>query len=309
MRALPHLVALILSAASLLPACGPPTKLDQLPDTTSATCRLTPTTGLKKITINAPGPGGKNVARTYELHVPTGVDASSKVPLLVSLHGTGASGSIQASVAHWAAFADTEAASGRPFISVFPDGLATLWLWGAENSYDAAFVFDVIQEMRLSSCVDATAIYVDGWSEGAYMAQRMACAAGDASLNPFSVAFAGVHGYAGGNPDVSGAGCRNAPPTHVLLSQGLDDTLIDPQRMAFPAYIAWGMRYSCAAATEPLSAAQHMSGCSAGSSVAWWPISDQGHLVWSCTADPTWHNKGVWAYFTQGEAPAGTACG
>ena len=305
----PHLFVVAgVVVASLPVACGPVT-VNRLPGATAGVCTLTPTGGLKKITLNAPGPGAKDVARTYELYVPNGVDASSKAPLLVSLHGTGATGAIQASVTHWTAYSDRLAASGNPFIAVFPDGLATLWLWGAEKSYDAAFVFDVVQELRLSRCVDDAAIYVDGWSEGAYMAQRMACAAGDASLNPNGVAFAGVHGYAGGNPDVTGAGCRNAPATHVLLSQGLDDTVIDPQRVAFPAYAAWGKRFSCAAAALPPASPQQMSGCTADATVAWWPIAGQGHLAWSCAADPTWHNQGVWAFFTQHEAPSDTTCG
>lgn len=262
-----------------------------------------PTNGLKKVNITAPGPGGARTSRTYELYVPKHTGDAKKMPLLVSLHGTGASGAIQAAVTHWTTFSDSLATSGGSFVAAFPDGVSSLWLWGAQRSYDVDFVFDVIQDVQAAGCVDASSIYVDGWSEGSYMAQRMACSGGE-----HGIVFAGVHGYAGGNPDVSGGSCDHSAPTRILLSEGLDDTLIDPQRVGFPALVAWAARYSCASPSKPFNVPQEPAGCAAGSAVAWWPIAGQGHLAWSCAADPTWHDRGVWSYFTQHMAPAETTC-
>jgi hypothetical protein len=136
----------------------------------------------------------------------------------------------------------------------------------------------------------------------------MACADGDPAVDSMGIAFAGVHSYAGGNPELGG-GCTHlsrTPP--VLLSQGLDDTIIDPARLGFPAFKAWASRYSCAAPSQPLTAAQQLDGCAGEAQGAWWPIAGQGHLVWSCAMDPMWHNRGVWAFFTQHKAPSETAC-
>lgn len=239
--------------------------------------------------------------------MPKTVSAGKQLPLLVSLHGTGANGAIQASLTRWTSFSDSLTASGGSFIAAFPDGAGTLWLWGAENSYDVGFIFDVIQSVRETGCIDADSIYVDGWSEGSYMAQRMGCAAGAQSSASHGIVFAGVHGYAGGNPDL-GQSCAHPTATRVLLSQGLDDTIIDPKRVGYPAFTAWGDRYSCASASQPFTATQQLEGCAAGTAVAWWPITGQGHLAWSCAANPTWHDSGVWSFFTRRQAPSATTC-
>lgn len=157
---------------------------------------------LSRQMISAPGPARANVPRTYWLYVPTGIGRASSVPLLVSLHGFGANGAIQNAATGWSAFDNARAAAGSPFMLVLPDGLRSLWFWGAERSYDVRFVFAVIARIRASGCVNPQQIYVDGWSEGAFMAQRMACANGDPAVDVQGIRLAGVASYAGGYPAV-----------------------------------------------------------------------------------------------------------
>lgn len=287
---------MLVAIAIAAPGCGRGGASNQStsPSTAAGTCTLAATNGLRKMSIGS---------RTYHLYVPRGVNG--KVPLLVSLHGTGANGTIHATITHWTEFADSQA-----FVAAFPDGLDTLWFWGAETSYDVDFVFSVIADIRATGCVDTSRIFVDGWSEGAFMAQRMACANGDPSVKTQGIVIAAVHGYAGGNPGDPTCGPRGHPttPAHVLLSQGLDDSLIDPQKVGYPAFAAWVRRDACLKSTQPVSKPQHASGCLPGSDVAWWPIAGQGHLVWSCSADLLWHDRGVWSFFTNGVAPTDTSC-
>jgi polyhydroxybutyrate depolymerase len=261
------------------------------------------------MSIEAPGPGDRTAARAYQLYVPSAFrPGAGRAPLVVSLHGTGANGSVQAALTHWTDFSESLAPADGSFIGVFPDGASTLWFWGAEQSDDVKFLFDVMAAMVATGCVDASRIYVDGWSEGAYMAQRMACADGDSAVDNHGIVLAGVHGYAGGDPASTGGACASPVHTRVLLSQGLDDAIIDPQKVGFPAYAAWGRRYGCGSPPLALSTPQSFGGCDAGTALSWWPISGQGHLQWSCQADPQWHNRGVWAFFTQTAPPAETAC-
>jgi len=273
-------------------ACGGRAERSPAPTPVAASgaCRLSATQGLRAISLGS---------RTYHLYVPAGIDGQG--PLLVSLHGTGANGTIQAAVTHWTEFADS-----NHFIAVFPDGLNTLWFWGAKKSYDVDFIYQVIADVRSSGCVDMSHVYVDGWSEGSYMAQRMACTNGDPAVASLGVTIAAIHGYAGGNP--SDGACPASKPTRVLLSQGLDDHLIDPQKVGYPAFTAWGRRYRCDAASKPYSSPQHLTGCVASTKVAWWPIAGQGHLDWSCAADPLWHDRGVWDFFTKGLETEDTTC-
>ena len=230
------------------------------------------------------------------------------VALLVSLHGTGANGTVQAALTHWTEMSDTLVTSNDSYISVFPDGAATLWFWGTDQSYDVKFLFDVMAAVVATGCVDRSRIYVDGWSEGAFMAQRMACAGGDPDVDNRGIVLAGVHSYAGGDPASTGGRCDSPMRTRVLLSQGLDDTTVDPQKAGFPAYEAWGRRYECSSSPAPLNAPQSYAGCVPGTALTWWPIAGQGHLTWSCPSDPEWHNRGVWAFFTQTAPPAQTSC-
>lgn len=273
-------------------------------------CTLAPTGGLIQRTISAPGPTSPATARTYQLYVPRGVTAGSSVPLLVSLHGLGANGTIQNAVTRWSAFDDQQAAAGAPFVLALPDGLSTLWFWGLEGSYDVSFVFDVIAQVVGSGCVDRGRVYVDGWSEGAYMAQRMACDSAGPAAGAAGIALAAVHGYAGGDPAVVPQSCRpaaGAKAPAILLSQGLDDTLVQPQKMGFPAFQAWGTRYACRPPAAQYTAPQQLTGCRAGTAVDWWPIGGFGHLTWSCSS-PFWHDAGIWAFLTRRSAPTSSTC-
>ncbi|MBO0682592.1 MAG: hypothetical protein J2P45_05505 [Candidatus Dormibacteraeota bacterium] len=278
--------------------------------TAVAGCSLGPTGGLKTRTLLGAGQGSPVQSRSYQLYVPRGVDAQSRLPLLVSLHGLGANGSIQNAATHWSSFDDAQAARGSGFLLALPNGFRDLWYWGSEDSYDVRFLFQVIAQLEKSGCVDRTRIYVDGWSEGAYMAQRMACASGDPNVDPQGIAVAAVHAYAGGDPVVFGpcaAQASSAPP-RILISQGLDDLLIDPQEVAFPAFQAWGVRYSCVPVAAPFTTAQELSGCRNGTRVDWWPIRGFTHLTWSCLGDTYWHHRGVWAFLTKGVAPTDPTC-
>jgi poly(3-hydroxybutyrate) depolymerase len=133
------------------------------------------------------------------------------------------------------------------------------------------------------------------------MAQRMACAGAGGG-----VTLAAVHSYAGGDPALPGP-CQPSSTVPVLLSNGLDDQLIDPQRLGFPAFEAWGRRYSCTPPAAPYTAAQHLDGCTAGAAVAWWPLAGLPHLEWACR-DRFSHNRGVWDFLRRRVYPTDTAC-
>ena len=317
-----HTIAL-LAIASLVGACEPAAgpRLPQAPASPYAptgamaapgACNLAPTGALVQRTLVAPGPSSATMARTFQLYVPRGVAAGSSVPLLISLHGLGANGPVQNAVTHWSSFDDQLATAGSPFILALPEGVQTLWFWGLGSSYDVRFVFDVIAQIRSSRCVDAAQIYVDGWSEGAYMAQRMACANEARAVDSKGIALAAVHGYAGGDPGVIAQSCRpgpsSAPAPSILLSQGLDDTLVNAQQTGFSAFQAWGMRYACRPPSGSFTAAQQLADCRRSTAVAWWPIDGFGHFTWSCAADLYWHNRGVWSFLTKGVAPTTTTC-
>jgi polyhydroxybutyrate depolymerase len=296
--------------------------------TASAGCTLKPTIGLAHLNVQGSAPGG-TALRSYELFVPAQIVSASRVPLLVSLHGLTSNGKGQDVFTHWSDFDTAEASAGRPFILLLPDGLKTLWSWGTEDSYDVRYVFELIRSLEASGCVDPDRVYIDGWSEGAFMAERLACAAGDPAIEAASdpvgdstsgIRLAGVAVYAGGNPAASGSCGPGGSPVQaipILQGHGLDDRLVGPS-MGYAAFTAWASRYGCAqpsgsgsgagSGSEAVSKAASLRGCRDGVTVRWWPIPGAGHVTWSCAADPTWHNRIVWAFLTQGAAPPSGPC-
>jgi polyhydroxybutyrate depolymerase len=275
------------------------------------TCSLGATNGLVHVETNGPSPGG-TTTRSYELFVPPRLNETGPVPLLLSLHGLGGTGKIQNGATHWSDFATEQAAAGAPFVLALPSGIEALWAWGAEDSYDVRFLFGLIATLEASGCIDRSQVFIDGWSAGAYMAQRMACATGDPQVPGSDVGLDAIAAYAGGSPEAAHASCgvdgKPAAPVRVLMSQGLADQVVDPKAKGFAGFSAWADRYLCEPPAFPLDQAQQLQGCRDGAAVAWWPIEGQGHIVWSCPSQPEWHNRGIWDFLTKQLPPTDTTC-
>lgn len=139
----------------------------------------------------------------------------------------------------------------------------------------------------------------------------MACAGGDPAVDDRGVVLAAAHGYTGGDPAAVTQSSRpdlsRRPATAVPLSRCLDDSAIDPRRIAFPAFRAWGERYSCSPPGAPFTEVQQRAGCGGGAAVDWWPIDGLGHVTWSCSS-AQWHNLGIRTFFTKRIAPRSTTC-
>jgi polyhydroxybutyrate depolymerase len=177
------------------------------PQTASAAgCSLTPTSGTITRTL---------AGRTYLLNVPAGL-TGTQVPLLLSLHGFGSTGSQDELFTGWTPFA---AAHG--FIVAYPQGQGSQYS-GAWDPYtatspDPQFLRDVVADVSATWCVNPARVHVDGWSNGAVMSQRTACSAAGT--------FASVTSYGGGTPTVAGfaSGCSPSRPISIGLFAGQFD--------------------------------------------------------------------------------------
>jgi len=144
------------------------------------------------------------VARSYLLHVPK---AEGPLPVVMSLHGFRSDAGQQQTLSGLSRLADAEG-----FIAVYPQGLDAKWRF-ARPGADADFILAVIEDVALRTAVDRDRIYVNGISNGAQMAWRMAC--------DHPQVFAAVGYVAGGYPKVCNAG---QVPT--ILFHGTDDRLL-----------------------------------------------------------------------------------
>lgn len=159
--------------------------------------------------------GGR--ARSYLLHVPSGLSAGVALAVVIDLHGAGGSGSQQKGMSGFSALADK-----NKFVAVFPDGVDGYWnvddtccgTAGKQKIDDVGFLKAIIAKLKTDTCVDSKRVYVSGFSNGGGLTHRMGCDAADviAAIAPMST-------------DLRTQPCIPARPISILEVRGLADSL------------------------------------------------------------------------------------
>jgi polyhydroxybutyrate depolymerase len=235
------------------------------------------------------------------IHVPDGLAPNEKVPLLVVLHGLGASSSGIVKHSDWRSFAKQ-----KRIAWVTPDGPKdTLGrqFWNAGSSccdFDASEADHVaafrglIVRATTHHPVDAKRVYFVGYSNGGFMAHRIACELGDLVSGIVSVAGAGPK-----DP------CPAAAPVRVLQVHGDADEVVvigggplfrDPK---YPTHLSaertvadWAKRYDCKSEPTEVSSTidfddgisgaetkiRRFHGCKRGA-VELWTVTGGDHFV------------------------------
>ncbi|PWJ53505.1 polyhydroxybutyrate depolymerase [Quadrisphaera granulorum] len=202
-------------AQNLRVASGPGSPITASPPPSSSTADSARLPGLPVGTSTVRLTSGAH-ARTYAVHVPA--DLSDPAPLVLVLHGGFGSASQAEQSYGWNDVAEREHA-----LVVYPEGFGRAWNSGGdccgaaarEDVDDVAFLTAVVDDVSARVPVDRTRVYAAGMSNGAMMAQRLACA---------SDVVAAVGAVAGTiAPDTP---CR--PPGHpsVMLVNGTTDTRV-----------------------------------------------------------------------------------
>jgi polyhydroxybutyrate depolymerase len=238
--------------------------------------------------------------RPFALHVPPTYDPATKAPLVVLLHGFGASGVIQESYVKLAVESDR-----RGFLYAMPDGTTNRngkQFWNATaaccDNYrsgvdDVAYLRRVVDTVKATYAVDPARVYLVGHSNGGFMALRMAC-----DLAGEITAVVSLAGAATNHP----AQCRPARPVSVLQIHGTkDDTIrFDGDTVGERGYPSvagtlslWRGRDGCAERPgrpgAPLDLVTDLAGaettvttwttgCRAGTVVELWSIVDGVHV-------------------------------
>lgn len=231
--------------------------------------------------------------RPYTLQVPTGYVSGTPTPLVVLLHGYGASGSIQEQY-----FRFGPVAEARTWLYAIPDGTkdaSNRQFWAATNACcgtgvdDVAYLTAVIDDVAAQYSVDPKRIYLLGHSNGGFMAHRMACDRADRIAAIVSLA-----GATWNDP----ASCTPTAPVAVAQVHGTaDETILYAGGTAFGVYPSamttfsrWSGLNGCDQATErttldlvaalagnetPVLAAQS---CTAGGASELWTIQGGTHI-------------------------------
>lgn len=168
--------------------------------------------------------GGRE--RMALVHVPETHDAGQPAPLVLALHGGGGGAIYQADDANYGLIGKSEQAG---FIAVFPNGISDagngmLATWNAgnccarardENVDDVGFLRAVVADVATRTRIAPQRVYAIGMSNGAMMAYRLACEAGDV--------FRGIMAVAGTD---NTRACTPRQPVPVLHVHARDDDMV-----------------------------------------------------------------------------------
>jgi polyhydroxybutyrate depolymerase len=160
--------------------------------------------------------------RSYTLVVPEGYAPQTAYPLVFVLHGSGGNGTGAR------AQTDVEKAAGGRAIFAYPDGLGAWNLDApAGSNGDVAFFDAMLLLAHNNLCIDQRRVFVTGFSNGAYMANQLACKRGER--------IRGVVTHAGGGPyelngNYDGTGHLVCPGKSVasLVVHGNSDGTVTP---------------------------------------------------------------------------------
>ncbi len=156
--------------------------------------------------------------------VPSSYRPGTPVPLLVLLHGHGASGLLQSLY-----FGLPSLVEQRGFILLAPDGTVgsdDARFWNATDACcdcdgtgvdDVAYLTGLVDEARARFTIDPKRIYLAGHSNGGFMAYRMAC--------EHAEMFAAIMSLAGATYADIGR-CKPSEPVSVLQIHGSADEVV-----------------------------------------------------------------------------------
>ena len=241
--------------------------------------------------------GGK---RPATLQLPEGYDPSKPLPLLIVLHGFGASGSVQAG---YMAFPELQ--EKEKFLLIAPDGtvhpVAKRRFWNATDACcgfgqskvdDVAYLTSLIKEIKAEYKVDAKRVYLVGHSNGGFMSYRMACDASDQITAIVSLAGATYKSKILCNPKqkVSILQVHGTDDSTIRFGGGANFGVLYPG--AEESVLLWGSYNECSGRLEtantrleldskvagPDTNVQEIGGCPKGVSVALWTIEKGSHI-------------------------------
>lgn len=211
--------------------------------------------------------------------------ARADAPVMLMLHGNGGTGENQANLS---SVGNLVATTG--IWAVMPDALNGTWDDDPGNALgigDVAFLSSVIEIMTSNFLADAERVYVAGMSNGAFMAERLACERSDL--------IAGAAVIAGTITGELARSCSPASPRPILFVAGTADPIVpyDGSRLglqsaeaAFSAWLTWHNCLSSASTTVALPdiafdgttvSLTRNSACGSGGEVRLYTVNGGGH--------------------------------
>lgn len=158
------------------------------------------------------------------VHVPPGLDATKPAPLVILLHGFGASGLVQELV-----FRLEPESDKHKFLYAHPDGTVDAEgkrFWNATDACcdfgntmvdDVTYLSNLVKEIGEHHPVDPKRVFFTGHSNGGFMSHRLACERPDLIAAVASLA---------GSTYLDPTKCKAAQPVSVLQIHGTNDDTV-----------------------------------------------------------------------------------
>ncbi|GAB4475320.1 MAG: PHB depolymerase family esterase [Anaerolineae bacterium] len=193
--------------------------------------------------------------RSYCVHLPAAYRQGGPLPLVLSLHGIAADAGQQERLSGL-----SNKAEEAGFIAVYPEALGAPPRWeigaGEEAAGDLVFLRALLDHLYAALNVDRRRLIVTGFSNGAGMANRMACA--------LAGRIAAVGLVAGAYPAWNG--CHPARPVPVVAFHGSADRVVPYEGLgaALPPIRKWAAGWARRNRCHPQPSITYREGCVIG---------------------------------------------
>lgn len=158
-----------------------------------------------------------SVDRCYLVYAPAAHNPEEATPVIFSLHGFAGNPQGLRSITRWEPVADEEG-----FLVVYPHGSSFPLRWNTQPAAniahidDVQFIRDMLADLSKVAVLDQARVYVTGLSNGATMADQIACALAD------QVAAIGLVAGKGEDPPET---CQPSRPVPLIAFFGTEDPL------------------------------------------------------------------------------------
>lgn len=219
--------------------------------------------------------------RSYTLVVPATYSADTSYPLVYVLHGHGSNGAqARSSLA-------LESVAGDRAIFVYPSGLGGGWDLDspASKNADVAFFDATLAVTQSNYCIDLHRVFVAGFSNGAYMANQLACRRGDRIRAVASHAGGGPYEMAGEYDEQGNLRCKGKPVASLVV-HGASDAMVAPSE-GQKSIDHWTHANHCSGnAPSGPQACVAYQGCT--NAVMACKVPSLGHGLWAQAKQVTW---------------------
>ncbi len=223
-------------------------------------------------------------SRSYTLVVPAGYSPAVSAPIVFVLHGHGGSG------AQARASMNLEAAASGKAVFVYPDGHGGGWDLDSPTTKngDVALFDAIVAQTQSNYCVDLHRVFIAGFSNGAYMANQLACRRGDRVRAVATHSGGGPYDPAGTYDDRGNLVCSGKPVGSLVLHGAADATVAPAEGQKSIDHWSAVNRCSGSSPSAPAGCVAY-GGCT--NPVNACRVQGLGHSVWPQAAST------IWAFF------------